>query len=258
MSEFTSVDDSSTPGRLLGYLERAAWELAAMKQYVATAASQAVPRGTVVDIGCGAGHDLVLLSDLALRAVGVDPSGVMTSAAAERLASAGLVSRLARADGSRLPFRTGAVDGCRMERVLQHAADPAAVLDEAARVLRPGGFLAVFEPDWTSLTFSGDDPDHQAIVDCLMHVRHPAIGRRLQELIEARGFQIINRVSDLSFAEALTDLPLKVDVVLDRAVEAGAISGATVEGWEARQAAREQRGEFRACWEKILIIARKR
>lgn len=257
MSHFSAVDDSPDPSRLLAYLDASASGLAAMKNYVAAAAARAVPGGTVLDIGCGAAHDLVLLADRGLVPVGIDPSAVMMVEAARRLRAARGSAQICRADGAGLPFRSAALDGCRIERVLQHTIDPQRVLDEAGRILRPGGFLAVFEPDWTALSFSGQDPDDPTIVNALLHVRQPAIGAELRSLIAARGFRVLDEVTELSFADALGVVPLDLDGLLQRAVDSGRLLPDTARDWRARQAERERHGCFQASWKKILVVAEK-
>jgi SAM-dependent methyltransferase len=57
------------------------------------------------------------------------------------------------ADALRLPFREGAVDAVTGLDVLHHFARPGEFLAEAARVLRPGGTLALVEPAVTPLSY---------------------------------------------------------------------------------------------------------
>lgn len=53
---------------------------------------------------------------------------------------------LAQSDGAALPLRSGAVDAVALLDVLEHAANPAGVLAEAQRALRPGGMLVLSVP----------------------------------------------------------------------------------------------------------------
>ncbi len=50
------------------------------------------------------------------------------------------------ADGERLPIRSSSVDGVVAQMVLEHASRPGLLVDEAHRVLRPGGLLYVEVP----------------------------------------------------------------------------------------------------------------
>ena len=56
------------------------------------------------------------------------------------------------ADAARLPLDDASFDACRVDRVLQHIADPASAVREMVRVLRPGGVLVAYDNDWETLT----------------------------------------------------------------------------------------------------------
>ena len=257
MSHFSSVDNSPSPDSLVEYLDRTAAGLTAMKHYVAAAARRAVDDGLVLDIGCGAGHDLALLAKVGVSGLGVDPSAAMLGAARDRLAAAAAAVRLAGADGAALPFRDGSAAGCRVERVLIHVESPDAVLREIGRVVKTGGFLAVFEPDWSTLQFGGDHED-RLVAPLLLGVRHPDIGGRLVELVEGHGFRVLDLVSEHSFGYQLADLPLKLGVQLERAVGAARIDRRRASEWLERQELLDRAGDFRASWTKVLVVAQKR
>ncbi|MFC0408707.1 ArsR/SmtB family transcription factor [Roseomonas elaeocarpi] len=99
--------------------------------------------GRLLDIGTGTGRLLELVADRADSALGVDASRAMLALARARLAERGLAHRCAvrQADMYRLPLPDAAFDTVALQMVLHYAEDPAAVLAEAARVLRPGGLL---------------------------------------------------------------------------------------------------------------------
>src|SRR5580698_3050243 len=77
-------------------------------------------------------------------ALGVDISEPMLARAVR--AAAGPQVGFLRADAQRLPFRDETVDAAVSIAVLQLIPDPAAALSEIARVLKPGGRLAVMVP----------------------------------------------------------------------------------------------------------------
>ncbi|MBL8863672.1 MAG: 3-demethylubiquinone-9 3-O-methyltransferase [Planctomycetes bacterium] len=93
---------------------------------------------TVADLGCGGG----LLAEPLLRAggrvIGVDQSLGSLRAATERLGA-----RFVRGDLLRSPLADGCADVVLLADVLEHVQPVEAALAEAARVLRPGGFLFV-------------------------------------------------------------------------------------------------------------------
>lgn len=112
------------------------------------------PGQTALEVGCGAGavlRELARLTDGQVRLVGVDPSGLMLAQARRETAAAGLgpladAIAYARMDGRALAFPDGAFDAAVCSRVLIHAADPAGLVAELARVVRPGGRVFCIEP----------------------------------------------------------------------------------------------------------------
>ena len=95
------------------------------------------PGARVVDAGCGPAPLAPSLRARGIAVVGVDLAPGMLAAAR----SAGAVP--VRGDASTLPLRDGCADGVLLLGVTTYAADPAPLLREAARVLRPGGTLVV-------------------------------------------------------------------------------------------------------------------
>lgn len=132
---------------------QAAAEVAAMLPRLAAAP------GPVVDAGCGAGRHLAALRAAGLAAVGFDLSPDLLAAAAAR---PGCRGRLARGD-LRAPPLGG---GCGAVLCLFTAfgyfddADNAACLAAMARLLAPGGWLLLDQPDPAALA-AGLVPDSQ-------------------------------------------------------------------------------------------------
>lgn len=106
----------------------------------------AEPVGDLLDIGCGRGDLLKLLSSRANRAVGVDTDAGARDAARNELLLAGLSNcSLRNADMYRLPFADNDFDTIILDDVLAGAKRPVAALREAARLLRHGGRLLLLE-----------------------------------------------------------------------------------------------------------------
>jgi arsenite methyltransferase len=107
-----------------------------------------IPQGGVaLDVGSGPGSVTASLADAAGPdglALGVDISEAMLARAVR--AHAGPQVGFLRADAQRLPLRDDTVDAAVSIAVLQLIPDPAAALAEIARVLKPGGRLAVMVP----------------------------------------------------------------------------------------------------------------
>jgi SAM-dependent methyltransferase len=102
--------------------------------------------GDLLDIGTGTGRMLRLLGVSADTAVGIDISREMLVLARSNLYAAGL-DHLSVRQGNmyQLRFADASFDTVTIDQVLYQAEQPAEVLREAARVLRPGGRLLLVE-----------------------------------------------------------------------------------------------------------------
>ncbi len=98
----------------------------------------------VADLGCGTGHFAAELAPRVSKVIGVDNSTAMLKAARKRTSDLPNVE-LHRADLESLPLAPATCDAAMLILVLTYAADPALVLAEAARILKPGGKLVVVD-----------------------------------------------------------------------------------------------------------------
>jgi len=102
--------------------------------------------GDLLDIGTGTGRLLELFADRARSAVGIDLSREMLAVARANLDRAGLRNCLVRqGDMYQLPLPDNSFDSAIVHQVLHYAEEPGEVIQEAARVLRPGGRLVVVD-----------------------------------------------------------------------------------------------------------------
>jgi SAM-dependent methyltransferase len=102
--------------------------------------------GDLLDIGTGTGRMIELLGPRATTALGIDRSPEMLRLARGRIEGAGLShGAVRRGDMYALPHADSVFDTVILHQVLHFADDPAAVIDEAARVLAPGGRLLVVD-----------------------------------------------------------------------------------------------------------------
>ncbi|MFG2264410.1 methyltransferase domain-containing protein [Streptomyces sp. NPDC048720] len=101
----------------------------------------------VLDAGCGTGRALSPLRAAVGPAgvvVGVDLTPAMLQAAVR--AGRDRAGHLLLADVAALPLRRGALDAVFAAGLIAHLPEPVANLRELARVVRPGGRLALFHP----------------------------------------------------------------------------------------------------------------
>ncbi len=98
----------------------------------------------VADLGCGTGQVSELLAPFVAHVVAVDDSAAMLSAARKRLKPYANVA-VREGDLSSLPIADESLDAALLFLVLHYAADPAAVLSEVRRVLKPRGRVLVVD-----------------------------------------------------------------------------------------------------------------
>jgi demethylmenaquinone methyltransferase/2-methoxy-6-polyprenyl-1,4-benzoquinol methylase len=106
------------------------------------------PGDTVLDVACGTGSitaELVRRADCSV--VGLDRSEEMLAEARRSLAAAGLAGRvrLEHGDAQRLSFPDASFDGLTGGYLLRYVDDPAATIAGLARVVRPGGRMALLD-----------------------------------------------------------------------------------------------------------------
>jgi SAM-dependent methyltransferase len=139
--------------RKLEPFKRRAYELLALQ-----------PGEWVLDAGCGSGLDTTALAPqvgIEGQIIGVDHDPEMVDAANERAAALGLSEHCVhrRGDVTALAFEAGTFDAVHCDRVLQHVRNSARAIYELVRVLKPGGRLVLFEPDWSTLSIDAPDRD---------------------------------------------------------------------------------------------------
>ncbi len=128
--------------------------------------------GDVLDAGSGDGTIAQLLAPRARSITCLDVNARMLAAARMRLAACGNV-RVARGDLQAIPAAAASFDQVLCFNALTHVLQPARALAEVARVLRPGGTLALI---------TLDAHDHAAVTASYGHVHagfKPAALRRL-------------------------------------------------------------------------------
>jgi SAM-dependent methyltransferase len=149
------------------------------------------PGQVVADLGCGLGNDVKKIANYAYdnaKTIGVDGSRALLAEARQTCAGLANVA-LVQADLHDLPLATGTLDAVRVDRTLQHVADPKKVIAEMHRVLKPGGWLVCAEPDWGTFAIDCADPATAALVGerWKKSFRNPHVGRELAGMLGRAG-----------------------------------------------------------------------
>jgi SAM-dependent methyltransferase len=149
-----------------------------------------------VDLGCGPSGILDLLADRvgpAGRVIGVDFEPATVALAREFAAERGLANvAVIQGDARRTGFRSASFDLVHARAMLVNIPDPAAVVAEMARLARPGGWVAVLEPDVGGSVCYPPDPAWDRLAQISLRARQLDgadlfIGRRLPELLRRAG-----------------------------------------------------------------------
>jgi ubiquinone/menaquinone biosynthesis C-methylase UbiE len=219
----------------------------------------AAPGRRIVDVGCGLGDDAASLAQLVAPGgcvVAIDGSQTMITAARERHRDvAGLSFEVA--DAAQLPFDDASFDGCRVDRVLQHIADPAPAIREMVRVLRPGGVLVAYDNDWETLTVDGVDRGLTRTVLNAWCDRFPSgwIGRALVPLFLQAGLRDV-----VSYPKTLVLRELKVAdriyslfATAERLAEAQVIGRSDSDRWSDALRSADAEGRFFSSYTGFLV-----
>ena len=226
-------------------------ELACFKEYKAHSWSRLVPAPgkTFLDVACGAGFDVGGMASRWPLAhfVGVDRSERFLDLARTRYAGFGNVEFVS-GDARTLPFENASFDGARIDRSLQHIAQPESVIEEMKRVVRPGGRIVLSEPDWgTFVLENGDDRVSRIIAKTWASLFvNPHIGRQLAERAANAGLRVaatdigMLKVDNYQDAEVVFDLRN----ALKRCFDEGVIGAEDSDRWIERSSIASERRAF--------------
>jgi ubiquinone/menaquinone biosynthesis C-methylase UbiE len=146
------------------------------------------PTHRVLDIGCGTGNLVVQIKRLhpESEVVGLDPDRRALARARGKAERAGLSVQLDQGFAGELPYPAACFDRIFSAFVLHHLKpdEKAGALEEARRVLKPGGSLHV-------LDFGGAGPRRDGFLSRLLHASEHLRDNfegRIPELMVAAGF----------------------------------------------------------------------
>ena len=189
--------DSDVQERLADVLEARAADLRQREMLKSYLSEIDFPNDArVLEVGCGTGAVTRTLAQWpgVFEAVGVDPSPIFIAKAKELGKG---ISNIAfeEADGRSLPFEAGSFDVVVIHTTMCHVPGPEGLVTEAHRILRPDGWLAVFDGDYATATVAtGDFDPLEACIDAFRDgfVHDQWLVRRLPMLIHSGGFEVMS------------------------------------------------------------------
>jgi ubiquinone/menaquinone biosynthesis C-methylase UbiE len=263
---YTTVTEAPAPilANLMAALELRAADPQLRAMLTAYLTDAALPEGSrVLEVGCGTGAVTRTIATWpgVSAAVGVDPSPVFVAKARE-LARDVAALTFETASGQSLPFPPASFDAVVFHTTLCHVPKPEMALDEAVRVLRPGGCVAVFDGDYATATVAiraGDPLDACADSFRENFVHDPWFVRRLPALVRAAGLQIESTRSH-GYVESSTPgfmLPSWVDMGADALVTSGRLDANAAAELKAEARRRAAAGEYFGHIAYLSVVARK-
>ena len=158
-----------------------------------------LPPGTrLLEVGCGVGAVLAVLGQEfpGIELFGVDIEQRQLDFARAHLARAGVEATLARADALALPFEPASFDHVWMMWIVEHLPDPVAALEEARRVLVPGGTITAIEVDYGTCRATPSTPALEALFRAMVQGMAAAgwsdAGTRLPGWLRDAGFRDVD------------------------------------------------------------------
>ena len=164
-------------------------------------------------------------------------------------------------DAQRLNSADNSFDGCCSIRVLQHLAEPAHAIAEMARVAKPGGRIAVFDPDHEMTAIDATDRVTTRIIrsSWVDRIRSGWAGRQLFGLFHAAGLTDVQITAtpairnDFEEADALLGLVAAAHA----GVTEGLVTQEAATNWVSDLRERQAAGRFFACIVGFNAVGRK-
>jgi ubiquinone/menaquinone biosynthesis C-methylase UbiE len=220
----------------------------------------------ILDLGCGTGvvtRAIAARDGFAGTVTGIDQSPKFIAAGERLAANDGLGDRVefVVGDAHALDFPDASFDLVVAHTLVSHVRDPLTVLAEAARVSRPGGYVAVFDGDYASLSFVGEDPQlnqtmERAVQSIIMS--SPRVMRELPRLLQKAGLRLTATQAHV-YAEAGSSSFLLnlAETYGPLAASTGLVPAADVDAWLADQRRSAQEGTFFAACNYYAYVAQR-
>jgi ubiquinone/menaquinone biosynthesis C-methylase UbiE len=195
---------------------------------------------TILDLGCGTGvaaRAIARRKGFAGRVTGIDLSAGLVQVARRLSASEGVSEQieLIVGDTACLNIPDEMFDAVVAHTLVSHVDDPLLVIKQAARVVRRGGIVGIFDGDYASLTF--DHPNSakgklydEALISAI--VTNPRVMRQMPRLLAEAELELVVSFQHVLAEIGRADFWLTALESFRRLVpKAGAMSEDEVAGW---------------------------
>jgi ubiquinone/menaquinone biosynthesis C-methylase UbiE len=197
---------------------------------------------TILDIGCGTGvaaRAIARRKGFTGRVTGIDLSAGLVQVA-ERLSRTEGVSKQIQfvvGDTRLLDIPDETFDAVVAHTLVSHVDDPLLVVKEAARVVKRGGTVGIFDGDYASITFDHPNPAKgksydEALISAI--VSSPRVMRQMPRLLSQSGLELVASFQHVLAEIGSADFWLSALEAFRKLIpKAGAMSEQEAAGWVA-------------------------
>jgi ubiquinone/menaquinone biosynthesis C-methylase UbiE len=172
-----------------------------LQEYLSAMNIQTMQR--VLDLGCGTGvatRTIARFASFRGNVIGIDLSPYLIASAQALSKGEGVGDRIVFqvGDSRSLDLAAEHFDGVIAHTLVSHVDDPLAVLKEAARLVKPGGLVGIFDGDYASLTFSHEDTATGKAYDEALQraiITNPRVMRKMPRLLREAGLEFVTSFS---------------------------------------------------------------
>ncbi|MDP1644471.1 MAG: methyltransferase domain-containing protein [Thiobacillus sp.] len=224
------------------------------------------PSARVLEVGCGTGamlRSLARRDDFTGKALGVDQCSHFIEAASQFAQAENISDRLTFkvGDAHCLDFPPATFDVVIAHTLISHVTEPAMVLSEMARVVRPGGTVVIFDGDYASLTYAFPDHGFGHQMDVALAsatFNNPRIMRDLPRLLPELGLKLTAAWGD-AVVEIGNGSYFKsfVETYVPYVMQAGLLPAQAVDVWLNEQRQAMENGTFFAACNYYTYLARR-
>jgi ubiquinone/menaquinone biosynthesis C-methylase UbiE len=220
---------------------------------------------SVLEVGCGTGEDAIALAKLVGntgKVTAIDRSQTMLKDAINSAKDLIPLINFVLADARQLPFSDHSFHAARVDRTLQHVPNPAAVVAEMARVVRPRGWVVAMEPDWgTFIVNSNQRTVTRKLLDFWCD-SFPSgwVGRHLRQyfeeadLTDVQVFPETLVITEFDLANQVFDLVQTAHAT----VAAGIVSESEAEDWLSELQQFDRAKEFYSSFTGLIVSGQKK
>jgi ubiquinone/menaquinone biosynthesis C-methylase UbiE len=219
---------------------------------------------TILDIGCGTGvaaRAIARRKGFTGRVTGIDLSAGLVQVAERLSRTEGVSERIQFVVGDTrlLDIPDETFDAVVAHTLVSHVDDPLLVVKEAARVVKRGGTVGIFDGDYASITFDHPNPAKgksydEALISAI--VSSPRVMRQMPRLLSQSGLELVASFQHVLAEIGSADFWLSALESFRKLIpKAGAMSEQEAAGWVAGLLEDSRNGVFFAACNYYSYVA---